>query len=62
MDFVKHWWDIFIWAHICIKEEVLGEEVSCPDCWKCRWMRRAVMTAYGLAGLGLVAWAIRSAI
>jgi hypothetical protein len=60
MDFVKHWWSIFCWAHVCIWEELTGEEVSCPDCWKCRWMRRAVMVLYAFAACVLGSWAIRS--
>lgn len=35
VNFIKEWWELFIWAWICIWEEFTGQEVSCPPCWKC---------------------------
>lgn len=44
--FIRTWYQIFIWANVCIWEKFTGQEVSCPDCWKCttaRWITFSVV-------------------
>lgn len=41
--FVWEWWSLLCWAVVCLKEELMKEEVSCPDCWKCELSRLVVL-------------------
>lgn len=57
--FIFTWYNIFIWAHICIYERFTGQEVSCPDCWKCTTMRWLLFAVYGGALILVGYWILR---
>lgn len=55
-EFIKHWVEIFLWAHVCLWEFVTGQEVSCPSCWKCATARVILVIAYALGISYVVVW------
>lgn len=59
-EFVYNWYLLALWALRCLWEEITGQEVSCPDCWKChlmRWIMLIVITTITFA-LGVLLWKI----
>jgi hypothetical protein len=54
--FITHWFEIFIWAHVCLWELLTGQEVSCPECWKCSTARVILVIVYALTLAYGVVW------
>lgn len=59
MEVVLEWLELFKWSWVCIWEEITGQEVSCPPCWKCE-ASRYFMLAVVLIAAGVVTLVVAS--